>query len=404
MSTSLWVPVESDSPRPGGGATMLVVGDFCPRDGFDAPPSWTGPELSRLIAGADLSAVNLEGSIAGAGCPIPKCGPCLAVDPGVAGDLPKLGFRFVILANNHTGDFGPEGLEHTLVWCEEHGMGYCGAGRSAANAARPFYMDLPQGIRIGVVGACEYEFGLAGKNTPGTAWIGDPAVEDGVRAAREQADAVVVCAHGGCEYVPFPPLERRNQLRRLVDAGADLVLGGHAHVAQGWERWNDGLIFFSLGNFYFPGEREEEKPSWNWSTGVRAVFRDKRLAGADVIPLRVSEENVVDVCEPDSARARLGYLQELSEKTLAGLPAMWQATAKSLWKNQYREKLARAEGGFDPDGKLADRLLGLNLVRCEAHRWVIQTWLSLSTGDSDDLVTPEAKAEFERFLERMNSV
>jgi poly-gamma-glutamate synthesis protein (capsule biosynthesis protein) len=380
------------------------VGDFCPRDGFGAPSPWTGPAARELIGGADLSVVNLEGAIAGAGEPIPKCGPCLAVDAGLAADLPELGFRFALLANNHTGDFGPVGLAHTLRWCEDHGLGFCGAGPTAADAARPAYLDLPDGTRIGIVAACEYEFGLAVGSSPGTAWRGDPAVEDAVRAARERADVVVVSEHGGCEYVPFPPVGRREQLRRLVDAGADLVLGGHPHVAQGWETWKGGLIFFSLGNFYFPGERERENRSWNWSLAVRAVVRDRALIGADVIPLEVSEGNVVDVCGPDACEARLAYLRELSDRTRDELPSLWQAAVKNLWESKYSEKLSRVANGFGPDGTQADRLLGLNMIRCEAHRSVIETWLSVSTGDAEDVVTPEARVEYERWLERMNAV
>jgi len=413
----LWIPVGKDAPPGADEAwTLLAVGDFCPAHPCPEPEEpvesdgarWAASDLAALVDESDLAAVNLEGPISGAGEPIPKNGPSLAVDESYARDLAPLGFDVALLANNHILDFGPEALERTLDGCAEEGLAVCGAGANREEALRPAVLDAPDGSRVAFLSACEHEFCLASEARPGAAALEWPEFEDAVRAARGAADVVVVAAHGGCEHVPFPPAPHRARLRRLAAAGADLVLGNHPHVAQGWERRGGTLVFFSLGNFYFPELRENPPPGWNWSIAVRAHFERGRLLGAEAIPLE-SRDRIARVTTGEAAARRLAYLEELAAKTSGdAFGALWAATAKHLWKDR-RGHFASSRPAFDPDAaagvsgkKLAQaRLRLLNLLRCEAHRWAVSTHLAALSGDEPNLVTPQVEADLAQLLDRM---
>ena len=78
-----------------------------------------------------------------------------------------------------------------------------------------------------------HEFGIADGDSPGVAWIREPGVETVISDYAEEVYLVVTVAHGGLEYVPFPPRLWQKILRSLVDAGADAVVCHHPHVAQG---------------------------------------------------------------------------------------------------------------------------------------------------------------------------
>ena len=442
-----WIPVVSNE-RPlesgKGKRSLLAVGDFCPvKRGYDVPASpssepisWVGADLAELVAKSDLAMVNLEGPIAGAGAPISKAGSIQSIDPRRAAELVALGFDVTTLANNHIMDYGAKGLDHTLSWCASKGIQICGAGVNRESALQPAYFNVFSGVRIAVIAACEHEFGMAGQTTSGVAGLSDPDLEAMVATARQQADAVVVAAHGGCEEVPFPPERRRAQLRRLIDAGANLVVGHHAHVPQGWERWGRGLIFYSLGDFYFRWANGRYTPVRHWSIIIRAWFDVNNLLGVEVIPLETRPDGSVDLVQSgDVAERRLDYLEGLAEITAGkDLPAYWQATARRLWQEQYWpylwQSMARPgtqrlqslwkETLFRMGKRVADRVTGrgdqaqgfeplsqsgqlllLCLLRTESHRWAMETWLSAASGDTKNLVTPEVERMLDHYMELM---
>jgi poly-gamma-glutamate synthesis protein (capsule biosynthesis protein) len=149
-------------------------------------------------------------------------------------------------------DQGRVGLADTLAALAEAGIAFAGAGLTEREARAPARL-VRRGVRIAMLSYSNTfpeEFWAKGPN-PGTAY-GDPAsIEADVKAARRDADLLIVNFHWGAELAPFPK-EYQTKLGRLaVDAGADLVLGTHPHTLQGIERYRGALIFYSLGNFAF---------------------------------------------------------------------------------------------------------------------------------------------------------
>jgi len=204
----------------------------------------------------------------------------LRADPEMADALAGAGFTLLSLANNHMGDFGPSGVLDTLGYLDEAGISWVGAGPDARSAYAPRMVEV-RGLRFAFLAFTDPEIAppsyQAGEDTPGTASFStvraaqtthaDHTTSTGhsahateqeraemlaaIRDARLAADFVVVSLHAGTEYAEEPDAFQVESARAAIDAGADLVIGHHPHVAQRVERYRDRYILYSLGNFVF---------------------------------------------------------------------------------------------------------------------------------------------------------
>jgi poly-gamma-glutamate synthesis protein (capsule biosynthesis protein) len=148
----------------------------------------------------------------------------------------------VSLANNHSLDFGREGLEGTRAYLRSAGVGFFGDPLEPSK--KSVVMDV-NGLRVALVGFNEF---LGVDSVLGT--------EAEIRALRPASDYVIVFAHWGEEYVPA--VERQRVAgRAFIDAGADAVIGAHPHVIQEIEEYKGKSIYYSLGNFIFDQYWEE---------------------------------------------------------------------------------------------------------------------------------------------------
>lgn len=152
--------------------------------------------------------------------------------------LTSSGVEAVSLANNHTGDYGAAGYKDTVKAVSAAGLEYGGNDRT-------FYLEK-NGYRVAVI--CH---GLWSEGQAGT-------IIQRLRTAEKNSDFQVVFCHGGAEGVHAPEAWRVRASRRLIDNGADLVLGNHPHVLQPREVYKGKEIVYSLGNFCFGGSRSPE--------------------------------------------------------------------------------------------------------------------------------------------------
>jgi poly-gamma-glutamate capsule biosynthesis protein CapA/YwtB (metallophosphatase superfamily) len=234
-------------------AHVCIAGDWAPIRAF-APiieqrsDAVYGDLLAHLEA-ADLSIVNLEAPLSDIGLPVNKSGAVFKGGKKHARGLAP--FDAVTLANNHVFDFGVAAFDETIKALESMNIKWTGAGKNLDQAASPLIMEK-NGLKIAVVNFSEGEdLTAATMDKPGVMGWDLPRMEATVASLRKQADCIMVIAHCGIEYIPFPPPYVAKAFERMVDAGADIVIGHHPHVPQGVQFYKDVPIFYSLGNFVF---------------------------------------------------------------------------------------------------------------------------------------------------------
>ena len=241
----------------------------------------------------------------------------LSTHPELLRVLRNAGFDLVNLANNHVLDGGAPGLERTMAAIDAVGLKRVGAGRNRTEAVQavPF---LAGGLRLAYVAAAEWPEDAATPDHPGTASTRPTRqLVEQVRQATEAADVVVVQLHADLEFTVAPAPYRVNLARRLIDAGATMVIQHHPHVLQGVERYRGGLIAYSLGNFAFPitsssYQRDQE--------GVRDggwlevdLDSEGRIADWRVRPVHIGDSDLPCRPDPDKSSAILQRIHVASE-------------------------------------------------------------------------------------------
>jgi poly-gamma-glutamate capsule biosynthesis protein CapA/YwtB (metallophosphatase superfamily) len=215
----------------------------------------------------DLAVGNLECSVATAGKAIEKPYTFRAA-PLVVSTLSQH-FSAVSIANNHSGDFGPEAFVETMRHLSVAGLPFFGAGLNLRQAHNALILER-NGFKVALLGYDEFlprRF-EAGPTTPGVAWSEDEQVVFDIRAARAKgADLVIPFMHWGWEYEATPSERQQRLARLMLDAGADAVIGAHPHVTQTVELYKGKLIVYSLGNFVFDGFTAEDTTT-GWLAGL----------------------------------------------------------------------------------------------------------------------------------------
>lgn len=216
------------------------------------------------FASADVRLVNLECVVARGGTPADK-NFTFRADPQV---LPVLRRHVdaVTLANNHAGDYGRAAFAEMLGLLRQADLGQAGGGMNLAEAHTPWLFERG-GQRVAVLSYNEYmpRSFEADHDAPGMAWSEDAqAVDDVVQARRRhRADRVLVFMHWGWEDEPRANPRQRALARRLIDAGADAVIGGHPHVTQDIELYQGKPIVYSVGNFIMKAtDNDAQREGW----------------------------------------------------------------------------------------------------------------------------------------------
>lgn len=269
--------------------------------------------MRPLLHGADITVGNLESTLSDDGPP-QQGGDSFAADPRVLPEMARLGLDALSLANNHTGDYGPGALVSTVAAFRGSGISAFGAGRDLRTASRAVVLER-HGIRFGFLG-----FNTIGETPrarpahPGALSVRMPPrtgplnhrdlarVLHEVRRLDHRVDVVVVMPHWGTQYTHrVDPIQRRVG-RRLIDAGADLVVGGHPHWVQGFERYHGAVIAYSLGNFVFDMDFMQQTME---GVALTATFRGDRLQDVDLTPYRLDSRFAPHVVHGAVARAVL---------------------------------------------------------------------------------------------------
>ena len=250
-------------------------------------------ELRPYLARADVAMVNLETAITERGSPAAKTYHFRS-SPAALDVLAGAGVDVVTMANNHAADYGRVGLADTLTARDDSPVPVVGLGRDEADAYAPAVLTV-RGRRVAVLGATQVPDWTARTHAargdrPGVALSIDPTrLVRAVRAARERADVVVVYLHWGTDYTGCPDAAQRRTSRALAAAGADVVVGTHAHQVQGGGWLDRTYVGYGLGNFVWYSRNSPTQAA----TGVLTLT----LSGRHVVkerwqPLEVSADGV----------------------------------------------------------------------------------------------------------------
>lgn len=247
--------------------SLLFAGDLMLADGPGRLIAQGGDPLAavdHLLRDADYRIGNLETSVASVGKAHPNKIYSFRAEPDSLRVL-KGRFDALALANNHSGDFGHEAFLQTMSLLDAAGIRHFGGGRNLAEAHRPLWIEL-KGLKIAVLAYNEYKprSFAAGPAWPGVAWSEDSRVLADIRAAKSAgADLVIPFMHWGWERERLASARQRQLARRMIEAGADAVVGGHPHVTQDIEYIHGKPVIYSLGNFVFDGfDTEAETTGW----------------------------------------------------------------------------------------------------------------------------------------------
>lgn len=296
-------PGGSAPARPGEGqrqapaAKQPIILAFAGDTHFEGPlrarlgdPSTALGPMARTLRRADLAMVNLETAVTKGGSPAPAKAFKFRAPPSAFVALKGAGVDVTSMANNHGMDFMESGLRDSLRAIKQTGFPTVGIGRNAAEAYRP-YRTTVKGNRLAIIGATQVLDDHLIKPWTATGSKGGlasaklvPRLVQAVREARQGSDAVIVHLHWGEELNNCPLPRQRSLAAQLIAAGADIVVGGHAHIPLGGGYLKGRYVHYGLGNFVFSSASGQTADS-----GVLLL----RLAGRNVTkaawkPARIS--------------------------------------------------------------------------------------------------------------------
>ena len=226
-------------------------------DQLVADPKHVLDPIAPVLSGADLAMVNLETAITGGGEPVAGKNYHFRSPAASFTALRAAGVDVVNMANNHALDYGPVGMQDTFDAIAASKMPVTGIGHNATEAYKPYRTTI-KGQRIAIFSALDWLEpdlipGWSATDTqPGIAFsIDRTRLVDGVRAARPDVDTLVVFLHWGTEETSCASSEQQDLAATLLAAGADIVVGSHAHRVFGAGHVGPSLVGYGLGNFVY---------------------------------------------------------------------------------------------------------------------------------------------------------
>ena len=234
--------------------TGSTLGDRLAAD----PDTALGPGVPALLSGVDLSMVNLETALTDGSCPQPQDKQYVFDAPATAlTAFRAAGVSLVTEANNHGEDCGQGGLQMALTARQQAHYTVLGIGQNAAQAFTPYRITI-HGQKVAIIAATQVID--ADLQTAWTATASQPGLASAydvsdlvatVEAARKVSDTVIVFLHWGTELDACPNPQQEPLANLLVRAGADIIIGSHAHVLLGGGYLGSAYVDYGLGNFAF---------------------------------------------------------------------------------------------------------------------------------------------------------
>lgn len=360
---------------------ILVAGDYSPKFRLEKllenkDYSAIFGEVEPFIQRADLSIVNFESVIRHPNQnTITKLGSCLSCNENAIDALRWAGFNVITLANNHSMDYGSNGLEITLDTAHKAGIRTVGAGMNLDEAKRILYHSKDD-FTIGIINCCEHEFSIADQNEAGANPLDLISQYESIQDAKEKADYIIVIVHGGHEHFQLPSLRMQDTYRHFINLGADAVINHHQHCFSGYEMYKGKPIFYGLGNFCFDEKTHVNPTLWIEGYMVELDIQQDNTSFKLIPYIQCSDEPKISLLNDKSSFYQ--RIQELNktitirEKLIENLDNYYSAHQKAILSvvEPYVSRLGKSLyfRGILPDLINQKKALTLlNKINCESH-------------------------------------
>ncbi|ANE48773.1 capsule biosynthesis protein [Paenibacillus swuensis] len=273
--------------------TMMFAGDILldgyvgtqiKKFGIHYPWMKVAPSLRK----ADIAFANLETSVSVRGKPEANKMFTFRSEPKTLDGLKAAGVDGVSLANNHILDYGTQAMLDTMVHLDRRGIGRTGAGSSRDQAFKP-YVKTVKGKKIAILGVSNVfssSSWAAGAEKPGAASaLTEEPLLSHVQKISSGSDFTVVYLHWNKEFQYTPEGYSRTLAKKLIDHGADLIVGAHSHTVMGGEFYKHKPIYYSLGNFIF-NQSARGGPKTVLSMMLSVTVLDGKVTGR-IIPAKI---------------------------------------------------------------------------------------------------------------------
>lgn len=269
-------------------------------------------EILEELSSADIAMANNEFTLSTEGAAIEGKSYVFRADPLRAKYYKAMGIDIVSLANNHTWDYGEEALFDTIETLKQEEISYVGAGMNIGEASIVPYF-IANGRKIAIVSATQIEryrmyTQEAGSNSAGVLKTLDPSLFMSIiEEAKAKSDYVIAYVHWGTEGNLYPDEDERTLAKLFTDAGADAVIGGHAHRLQGASFIDGKPVLYSLGNFWFSdGDL--------YTTIARVTIQKDGTLSLSLIPCEQKDLTVSMLTEQEQRDSFYEYIADLSSE------------------------------------------------------------------------------------------
>ena len=369
--------------------TINILGDICPAWGFrksfdEGDEAKIFGNVLPLLQESDLTIANLECPLSDRGSPATKTGPCLRGKLSDMSVLKRAGVDVVSLANNHILDYGQEAFFDTLEAAQREGILTVGAAQNLTAAKTPLIIERDY-LKIGLLSFAEEEFSIASDSRGGASLFDPYCAFDEIAEARKKCDYLIILYHGGIEHYELPSPLLQKKCRKMIQSGADLVLCQHSHCIGSFETYQDGAILYGQGNAVF-GKRDGNS---RWNQGMLVSI--ELTKSTHNVTFRVFEANDSGISILPNEAERIEQMKELSARL----------NDPDYIREKWNVFCCKQEAGYIPEllgwGRIRNKLnrtlknrlvnilinrhrkmVTMNLIRCDAHREVVQTLLENS--------------------------
>lgn len=304
--------------KPGKAAEVVIAGDLCfAEDGFvldhydtvDDLSECIAPEILKISNDADVFYLNHEYSISDRGEALEGKLYTFRAKPKRMELLKEMGTDLVSLANNHVYDFGEDAMLDTMDLLDKAKIQYVGGGRDIDEAKRPIYFVV-NGIKIGFVAATNaevvYYTPAAVEDSPGVLEAYDTAEYNQViEDAAGECDYLIAYIHWGPEDTNYYEQYQHDMGKEFLDAGADIVVGGHPHVLQGMEYIDGKPVVYSMGDFWFNDETK-------YTGLLKLDINSKGLKEMSFVPCLQTEYTTQYISDKEEQEEFYNFFEELS--------------------------------------------------------------------------------------------